>query len=77
MKTTITPWGNSLAVRIPKPFAVQAGMLSGVEITIMLKGNQIILEKQKTSLHDLIEGITPENLHSETDTGAPVGHEYW
>jgi antitoxin MazE len=26
---------------------------------------------------DLVEGITPENLHGEIDWGKPVGKEIW
>jgi len=28
-------------------------------------------------LADLLEGVTPENIHGEIDTGRPVGREIW
>jgi antitoxin component of MazEF toxin-antitoxin module len=34
-------------------------------------------KKGKQSLKDLIRGISPENVHSETDWGRPEGKELW
>ena len=31
--------------------------------------------KVRFSLAELLAGITPDNIHPETDTGAPVGKE--
>jgi antitoxin MazE len=33
--------------------------------------------RKKYSLEKLLEGITPENLHKEHDTGCSVGEEVW
>jgi antitoxin component of MazEF toxin-antitoxin module len=33
--------------------------------------------EQETTLAQLLEGVTAENLHSETTTGTSVGHEAW
>jgi antitoxin MazE len=33
--------------------------------------------RRKYSLKELVDGITPENRHEETDTGPPVGREIW
>ena len=38
MKTSVSKWGNSLGVRIPKPFADEAGLTPG-EIVEMILNN--------------------------------------
>lgn len=30
-----------------------------------------------SSLQDLLDGITPENIHGEVDFGPPLGREVW
>jgi len=82
MKTRVQKWGNSLAVRIPKSFAEDAGLHSESEIELSLVDGQLVIalvskKKKKYRLEDLLEGITDENLHGETDFGAPVGDEVW
>lgn len=77
MTTTITPWGNSLAIRIPKPFAIQSGIVEGTEVTITLKNNSLVIQKAKKNLDTLLQDINPENLHKETETGNATGNEFW
>lgn len=79
MTTRIAKWGNSLAVRIPKVFAEQAGLEEGTEVGIVLSDGKLILNPVPSAygLDQLVEGITPENRHDETNWGAPVGREIW
>ena len=37
MKTKIQKWGNSLAVRLPKAFAEQAGIENGSDVQISIQ----------------------------------------
>ncbi|HTY42366.1 MAG TPA: AbrB/MazE/SpoVT family DNA-binding domain-containing protein [Thermoanaerobaculia bacterium] len=37
MRTRVQKWGNSLAVRIPKPFAEGAGLKPATEIEVSLE----------------------------------------
>ncbi len=81
MKVKIQKWGNSLAVRIPKSYAVQTeiGQDSVVDLSV-LEGNIIVKPekmKPKFTLEELLENVTEENLHGEIDFGAPVGKEVW
>ncbi len=80
MRAKIQRWGNSLAVKIPKPFAEEAGLelQSAVEITAV-KGSLVVAPcpKPAWSLEDLLNQITDDNLHEEIDTGSPVGREIW
>jgi len=77
MKTNIMQWGNSLAIRIPKSFAKDLRVDSGMEVEMTIKGSALVISKPKYDINELVEKITPENMHPETDWGAPVGKELW
>jgi antitoxin MazE len=80
MKTQLTRWGNSLAVRIPKPVAEAARLRKGDYLVLEVSGPgtvQVRKKKSKPTLAELVRRITPENLHAEVDCGKPVGKELW
>jgi antitoxin MazE len=80
MNTKIQKWGNSLALRIPKSYAKAANIKEGNDVRLKLEKNKIIVEKEnrkKYSLKLMLALVTKENLHSEIDTGRPVGNEIW
>ena len=80
MKTRIQKWGNSLALRIPKSFAVEAGIEedSAVELSLE-KGKLTIVSSQRSrfTLKQLLAQIDKATLHQEIETGPPVGKEVW
>jgi antitoxin MazE len=78
MRTSVQRWGNSLALRIPKTYAEETHILAGSEVELTLKsGSLIIRPVSKRSLKDLVDAITPANLHDCVSTGASVGQEVW
>lgn len=79
MLTTVTQWGNSLAVRIPQPFVYQIGIKKNSKVKLILKDNSIILckPKPKQNLKSLLKKVTPESIHKETETGKITGKEIW
>ena len=80
MRANIQKWGNSLALRIPKPLAEQAHFTQGslVEIKIVDDVLQIELVAPSTyTLEGLLAEVTPDNLHEEVDTGEARGGEVW
>ncbi len=79
MKTKVRRWGNSLALRIPKPFAIEADLDDGEVVNISLEDGKIIIEKPTSSysLEGLLDGVTSENTHAEIDLGNPMGNEVW
>ena len=80
MRATIQKWGNSLAVRIPKPLAEQAHITQGSLVEIKLVDDVLQIKPvapQQYTLAALLEGITEENLHDEVDTGEAQGKEVW
>jgi antitoxin MazE len=80
MKTRVQKWGNSLALRIPKSFATEAGLDrdSSVEVSL-IDGKLTIVPDTKTkfTLKQLLSQVTNENLHHEVDTGPAMGNEAW
>lgn len=80
MRTRVQRWGNSLGIRIPKPFAQEAGLGENHEIEIRLVDGKLVLEpviQQVYTLEELLAGVTDENLHPEIDFGPAVGREEW
>lgn len=79
MLTTIQRWGNSLAVRIPKPFALQASLEENSEVDISVEGDRIVVSPatKEWKLEELLAGITRRNSHAETTWGDEAGGEAW
>lgn len=78
MKTRVRKWGNSLALRIPKSFAAEAGIAEETPVELsVVKGKLVIqpLPCERPTLEELLRGVTNENLHGEWDTGPAVGRE--
>ncbi len=80
MKTAVQRWGNSLALRIPKAYAVGTSIRDGSEVQLSLKSGALIVRPVRRKRHvlaDLLKQITPLNRHDETSTGKRVGREVW
>ncbi len=78
MESTISEWGNSLGLRIPKAFAKEIGLEKGSKVAITAENGKLIVKPVKPySLKFLVSQITPENRYEETDFGTPEGMEVW
>lgn len=80
MQTKIQKWGNSLALRIPKLFALEVGLDQNSEVSVSVFEGKLLIEPVTApaySLEQLLEQVTETNLHSEVDVGPPVGSEVW
>lgn len=80
MKTRVQKWGNSLALRIPKSFANEVGLLNDSSVEVSLSNGKLVvvpIEKPGLSLKKLLAQITEENMHHEVDSGPAVGIEAW
>jgi antitoxin MazE len=79
-ETTISKWGNSLAVRIPLAIARQAGLNEGDSLALLpASDGGLVLRpaRRRYELSELVSRITPKNRHQETDWGSPQGRETW
>ena len=80
MLTKVQKWGNSLALRIPKAFALDAQLKNDSVVEVSLVDGQIIIKpvsRPTWTLEQLLSGINNDHVHHETDTGDAVGNEVW
>lgn len=80
MRSKVQKWGNSLGLRIPKPFAEEVGLEPDSAVEVSLEKGKLVVSPAKGlsfRLDDLLEGITAANLHREVRSGPPAGNEAW
>jgi antitoxin MazE len=80
MQTKIQKWGNSLAIRIPKSFALDINLKQDELVDLSIDESKIVITPmggKKYSLEELLKGVSENNLHGEIDTGSPIGKEIW
>ncbi len=74
-------WGNSLTLRIPAPLVRQLNLTENTAVECAIMDGSLVIspvtEPRPYSLEQLLDQVTPENIHGETDVGAPVGKEIW
>jgi antitoxin MazE len=65
MKVKIAKWGNSLAVRLPRTYAAELGLVEGSEVELERKGRRLALspvrqpETPRRGLDELLAQIKP------------------
>jgi len=80
MRARVQKWGNSLALRLPRVFAIEAGLEREAPVDITLRDGSIIVTpaiEPTYTLDRLLAEMTPENVHREVDTGSAAGREAW
>jgi antitoxin MazE len=79
MKTHIQKWGNSLALRIPRPFAAEVKLEQDTLVELSVSDGRLVITpvQPACTLDQLLAGVTDENVHAEQDFGAAVGREIW
>jgi antitoxin MazE len=80
MHVRVKKWGNSLAVRIPKPLAEDAEVKEGTVLNLAVADGKVVatpVAKRKLSLKEMLAKVNRKNLHSEIDSGSAVGREIW
>jgi antitoxin MazE len=80
METCVKKWGNSLALRIPRPLAEEVGLYADSPVELSLEGGRLIIVpivEPRYALEILLAQVTSQNLHGEVDTGEAIGGEVW
>jgi antitoxin MazE len=78
MRTKVQKWGNSLAIRVPRPFAEELGLRQDSDVDLVLEQRELVIKPAvRFSLRELLAGVTEANLHREVETSGPVGGEAW
>jgi antitoxin MazE len=78
MQAQVLKWGNSLAVRIPKPVAEDAHFEVGDSLEIAVGADGIVQLHRvgaMPTLAQMVAQITPENRYAEVSVGAEMGRE--
>jgi antitoxin MazE len=78
MQVQVVRWGNSLAVRIPKPIADDAHLQQGDPVEIAVAADGVVQMHRVgkiPTLAQLVARITPENRYAEVSSGAEIGRE--
>ena len=79
MRSRVSRWGNSLAIRIPASFSREVRIEAGDAVELQVEDGQLVVKpvRKTYTLDQLLAGVTDENLHEETDWGQPMGNEAW
>lgn len=80
MRLRVQKWGNSLALRIPKPFAEEVRIKPGSVVDLCLSDGRLVISPAggtRITLAQLLAKITRKNLYREVEFGPAVGREVW
>lgn len=80
MKVQIQKWGNSLALRIPRSFALETKVEQGSTVELTVKGETLVVKpvsEPEIQLNELLSRVTKRNAHAAVETGDAVGKEVW
>ena len=78
MRVVVKKWGNSASVRIPAAIMEAAHLSLDDTVDVREESGRIVIEPvhgKDYDLAQLLDGITPENLHAEVSFGPAVGKE--
>jgi antitoxin MazE len=78
MRATISKWGNSLGLRIPRGLAEDAGLDEGSVVELRLEDGRLVAEPVTgEKLESLLARVTAKNIHRELLADSPRGREIW
>lgn len=76
MEVTLSQWGNSVGVRLPREVIDRIHLEVGSRLEIQVEDERIVLtpSRPRYTLDELLAGMTPDKEHPLEDDG-PVGSE--
>ena len=80
MRVRVQKWGNSLALRIPKPFAEEVRVEQGTVLDLSVADGKLVatpVTGGAFTLGQLLAGVRQDNVHGEVDFGRGAGREAW
>ena len=79
MRVRVRKWGNSLAIRIPKPFAAEVQVGPGAAVDLSVRDGELVASPaaRRYTLRVLLGRVRSDNVHDETDLGSAAGREVW
>ena len=81
MILTISKWGNSQGIRIPKDLMKKLHAAIGTTVNAEFHDGKVIIEpvliQKKYDIHDLVKKIQTKHKQKEIDWGKSEGNETW
>lgn len=79
MQTTVSRWGNSLAVRLPRHVTDVTRLKEGSAVDIEVRDEALVIRptRKRFVLSELLAQCGGDCRRGETDWGNPVGEEAW
>jgi antitoxin MazE len=80
MQTTVSRWGNSLALRLPRHVADEIRLVEGTLVNLEVEDGSLRVtpSRKKFKLADLLSSEEPSTVAPrEVDWGEPRGDETW
>ena len=79
LTTTVTKWGNSQGVRIPRDILDDVKIVAGETVAIFSEDDAIVIKKisKKKTIQELFAGYDGAYVPEEVKTGFPLGEEIW
>ena len=81
MVVSISKWGNSQGVRLPKQLLEQLHATVGTSVEVEIYNNSLILtpvvSPKEYSIENLVREIPADYQPTEVDWGKPKGGEQW
>ncbi len=76
MIVSVSKWGNSLGVRIPKDVASQLGLRNGSPVDVVADRGRIVISPRRPrfTIEELLANVTPE-IREAFDWGSDTGRE--
>lgn len=77
MNVSVSKWGNSLGVRIPKDVASQVGLREGSRVEVRAEDGRLTISptQRRYTMEELLVNVTPEAMRDAFDWGPDVGRE--
>jgi antitoxin MazE len=77
MQTTVSKWGNSLALRLPRHIAEEVKLFEGSTVCVEIEDGSLRVTptRKRSKLSELLEG--EPSKAAEFDWGKPLGDEAW
>lgn len=78
MQTTVSKWGNSLALRLPRHIAEGVNLTEGQTVEFEISDASLIVRptRKRFKLSELLADYKKHG-RDETDWGKPEGDEVW
>jgi antitoxin MazE len=77
MQVTISRWGNSLGVRVPKDVADRLGLSEGSRVDVSVEEDRIVISTSRPvyRLEEILTGVSPKAMREAFDWGEDRGRE--